>query len=107
MLKMDSLILYYFLLTYTFWRFLLIVIIPNRASITAQKIVDERHGPHNTDLWWQSDRRARPFNHFYCAGSVFKGKEEACVSSFKAARYYTDEAAKRRDQLIYEAEANN
>ena len=78
-----------------------------RTSITAQKIVDERHGPHHTDLWWQSDRRARPFNHFYSAGSAFKGKEEGCVSSFKAARYYTEEAAKRRDQLISEVSADN
>jgi len=78
-----------------------------RTSITAQKIVDERHGPHNMDLWWQNDRRSRSFNHFYSAGSVYKGKEEGCVSSFKAARYYTEEAAKRRDQLLSEVNENN
>ena len=69
-------------------------------SINAQKIVDERHGPHRANNCWQKDRRSTEFNNFYIAHSAYKSKDEGCVSSFKAMRYYTNESAKRRDELL-------
>ncbi len=68
----------------------------------AQKIVDERHGPAKPNRWWSNNHRQGDFNHYYNAGSAFKGKEEGCINSFKAMRYYSDEAGKRRDELLKE-----
>uniref|UniRef100_A0A7S2SCD3 Uncharacterized protein n=1 Tax=Eucampia antarctica TaxID=49252 RepID=A0A7S2SCD3_9STRA len=70
------------------------------SSINAQKIVDERHGPSRPNNYWQADKRSTEFNHFYVANSAYKSKEEGYVSSFKAARYYTDESSKRRDEIL-------
>ena len=75
------------------------------ASINAQRLVDEKHGPYRGNNWWRNERRSREFDHFYCAGSMYKGKDEAAISSYKAARYYNGEAAKRRDELLAEAAA--
>lgn len=72
------------------------------TSVSAQKLVDERHGPARTFNWWKNSRRQNDFNHFYVASSAFKGKEEGCVNSFKAMRYYSDKAGKRRDELLRE-----
>jgi hypothetical protein len=74
----------------------------HRASVMAQKLVDERHGPIKQHQWWKNTRRNNDFNHFYIAGSSFKGKDEGCINSFKAHRYYSDEAGKRRDELLKE-----
>lgn len=68
----------------------------------AQKIVDERHGPVKAHTWKSTSHRQTDFNHFYTASSAFKGKEEGCINSFKAMRYYSDEAGKRRDELLKE-----
>mmetsp|Transcript_25506 Transcript_25506/g.73762 ORF Transcript_25506/g.73762 Transcript_25506/m.73762 type:complete len:108 (+) Transcript_25506:129-452(+) len=75
------------------------------ASINAQRLVDEKQGPYRGNNWWRNERRSREFDHFYCAGSMYKGKDEAAISSYKAARYYNGEAAKRRDELLAEAAA--
>lgn len=75
------------------------------ASINAQKLADEKHGPYRGTNWWRNERRSREFDHFYCAGSMYKGKDEAAISSYKAARYYNGEAAKRRDELLAEVAA--
>mmetsp|Transcript_33580 Transcript_33580/g.73982 ORF Transcript_33580/g.73982 Transcript_33580/m.73982 type:complete len:108 (-) Transcript_33580:281-604(-) len=77
----------------------------SEASINAQKIVDENHGPYRSDNWWRGDRRSREFDHFPCASSAYKGKDEGSVSSYKAARYYNAESAKRRDELLAEVAA--
>lgn len=78
------------------------------CSINAQKIVDERSGPFRANNWWRAERRSRSNDHFYVAGSAYKGKDEGAVSSFKAARYYGSESAKRRDELLKAvAEQNN
>lgn len=71
-----------------------------RTSIAAQKIVDERHGPFKTTNISSSTRKARDFDHFYLASSSFKGKDEGCVNSFKAMRYYQNEGAKLRDEIL-------
>eukprot|EP00565_Helicotheca_tamesis_P001952 CAMPEP_0185729012 /NCGR_PEP_ID=MMETSP1171-20130828/4418_1 /TAXON_ID=374046 /ORGANISM="Helicotheca tamensis, Strain CCMP826" /LENGTH=106 /DNA_ID=CAMNT_0028397775 /DNA_START=87 /DNA_END=407 /DNA_ORIENTATION=+ len=70
------------------------------ASINAQKLSDERHGPHKSHLFFRNERRDKGFNNFYQANSAFKGKEAGCVNSFKSARYYMGEAAKERDAIL-------
>mmetsp|Transcript_19683 Transcript_19683/g.24275 ORF Transcript_19683/g.24275 Transcript_19683/m.24275 type:complete len:118 (-) Transcript_19683:217-570(-) len=72
------------------------------TSVMAQKIVDERHGPIKPHKWWQKTHEIRDFNHFYSASSAFKGKDEGFVNSFKAMKYYSDEAGKRREELLKE-----
>jgi hypothetical protein len=73
--------------------------------VNAQKIVDERHGPARPHQFFRVDRRARGFDHFFNAGSAYKGKEEGCCSSYKAARYYSNEAEKRRNEIMAEVAA--
>jgi hypothetical protein len=68
----------------------------------AQKLTDERHGPIRSSQFWTHTKRMTDFNSFYMASSAFKGKGEGCVNSFKAHRYYSDEAGKRRDELLKE-----
>ena len=68
----------------------------------AQKLVDERHGAINSHNYWRYSKKTNDFNHFYISSSAFKGKDEGCINSFKAHRYYSDEAGKRRDELLRE-----
>ena len=68
----------------------------------AQKLSDERSGAVRSNLWFKPTRRQNDFNHFYVASSAFKNKEEGFINSFKAMRYYSDEAGKRRDELLKE-----
>ncbi len=68
----------------------------------AQKMVDERHGSIKSHNWWQKTRTSGDFNNFYVASSAFKAKDEGCINSFKAMRYYSQEAGKRREQLLKE-----
>eukprot|EP00554_Chaetoceros_debilis_P002993 CAMPEP_0194082802 /NCGR_PEP_ID=MMETSP0149-20130528/8220_1 /TAXON_ID=122233 /ORGANISM="Chaetoceros debilis, Strain MM31A-1" /LENGTH=106 /DNA_ID=CAMNT_0038765051 /DNA_START=93 /DNA_END=413 /DNA_ORIENTATION=+ len=77
------------------------------TSIAAQKIVDERHGPFKTKLNVTTTRRSRGFDHFYLASSDFKRKDEGCVNSFKSFRYYQDQSAKYRDELLKEVEESS
>jgi len=77
-------------------------LVPLRTSIAAQKIVDERHGPFKTTNISSSTRKSRDFDHFYLASSAFKGKDEGCVNSYKALRYYQNEGAKMRDEILKE-----
>jgi hypothetical protein len=72
------------------------------TAIMAQKIVDERHNTHRPNNYWQRSGSARDFDHFYVASSTFKGKDEGCVNSFKTMKYYSDESAKERDELLRE-----
>ena len=79
-----------------------------RTAVAAQKIVDERHNPtHRYDGWWRNERRSRGGANLYVANSAYKGKEEGCVSSFKASRYYSAESAKRRDELLAKIKAED
>jgi hypothetical protein len=73
--------------------------------VNAQKIVDERHGPARPHQFFRVDRRAREFDHFFIAGSAYKGKDEGCASSYKAARYYSNEAEKWRNEIMAEVAA--
>jgi len=75
------------------------------ASINAQKRVDERNQPFRANYWWQKNHELRDFNHFYLSSSSYKGKEMGNVNSFKAHRYYSQEAAERRDALLKEIQA--
>lgn len=75
------------------------------ASINAQKFVDEKMGPCKSNYWWQDNRQSRDFDHLYLAQSAFKGHDMGAVNSFKAHRYYLEEAAKRRDELLAEIAA--
>ena len=68
----------------------------------AQKIVDERHGPILSKNYWQNSHERNSFDHFYLASSAFKGRDEGCINSFKTMKYYSDEAGKRRDELLKE-----
>ena len=77
----------------------------HRTSINAQKIVDERHGPSKPNKFWAASNKSRDFDHIYVANSMVKGKDEGAISSFKAARYYNDQSAKRRDELLAEIAA--
>jgi len=74
------------------------------TSISAQKIVDERHGPFRSAISTSYTHKGKDFSHFYIAHSGFKGKEEGCTNSFKAARYYLDEGKKYREQLLQEVQ---
>mmetsp|Transcript_14984 Transcript_14984/g.18989 ORF Transcript_14984/g.18989 Transcript_14984/m.18989 type:complete len:114 (-) Transcript_14984:333-674(-) len=75
------------------------------TSVMAQKMVDERHGSIKSDRWWQKTKTPNNFNNLYIAGSMFKGKDEGCINSFKAARYYSAEAGRRREELLKEIAA--
>ena len=80
----------------------------SETAVAAQKIVDERHNPtHRYDGWWRNERRSRGGANLYVANSAYKGKEEGCVSSFKASRYYSAESAKRRDELLAKIKAED
>lgn len=72
-------------------------------SICSQKLTDEKTGPYLAHNSVRRDPRPSDFNHFYNANSQFKGKEEGCVNSFKAHRFYLEEAAQKRKDLIDEA----
>jgi len=70
------------------------------CAIASQKIVDERHGPYHSHMWWREEVRPRVRNNLYVANSSHKFKDEGYVNSFKAARYYSGKAAERRDALL-------
>mmetsp|Transcript_5700 Transcript_5700/g.8488 ORF Transcript_5700/g.8488 Transcript_5700/m.8488 type:complete len:106 (-) Transcript_5700:238-555(-) len=72
------------------------------TSINAQKLVDERMGPVKASNQWRKTSKSRDFDHFYLGHSAFKGKDEGCSNSFKAVRYYENEGAKYRDELLKE-----
>ena len=74
----------------------------HRSSILAQKLVDEKTGPKIPHTSARMDPRRHDFNHFYNASSEFKGKEEGCINSFKAHRYYLKEACRKKKDLIDE-----
>jgi hypothetical protein len=71
----------------------------DRTSINAQKIVDETHGTHNPHLFWREERRTRGFDHFFVAHSSLKASQGGYHSSFKSARYYSDEAMEQKKEL--------
>mmetsp|Transcript_22366 Transcript_22366/g.31179 ORF Transcript_22366/g.31179 Transcript_22366/m.31179 type:complete len:106 (+) Transcript_22366:134-451(+) len=70
------------------------------ANIIAQKLTDEGKAPHKRHNFWAVDRRQRDFDHFFVAHSSLKHVEGGVCSSYKAARYYDDKAAQRRDELL-------
>ena len=74
-----------------------------RNSISSQKLVDEKTGPYRPHGTARRDPRSRDFNHFYSASSEFKNKEEGSVNSFKAHRFYLEQAKQKRKDLIDEA----
>lgn len=74
------------------------------TSINAQKISDEGEAPSAGYYQWKQSKSTKDNDHFYVAQSALKGKEEGYVNSFKAMRYYQDEAAKYRDELLKEVE---
>jgi len=80
-------------------------LLSNRTSINAQKITDERHGPFKSAHHVRQTHKSADFSHFYVANSSFKGKDEGCVNSFKALRYYQNEGASYRDELLKEVAA--
>ena len=68
----------------------------------AQKMVDERHGTMRSTNWWRKTKTSGDFSNFYISSSAFKGKDEGCINSFKAVRYYSEEAGKRREEILKE-----
>lgn len=85
------------LLLYTLYSLLLSLF---RASINAQKIVDESHNAYHPHQFWREERRTRGFDHFFVAHSSLKASPGGHHSSFKAANYYIDEAEAKRDELL-------
>eukprot|EP00555_Chaetoceros_dichaeta_P013684 CAMPEP_0198263506 /NCGR_PEP_ID=MMETSP1447-20131203/12223_1 /TAXON_ID=420782 /ORGANISM="Chaetoceros dichaeta, Strain CCMP1751" /LENGTH=120 /DNA_ID=CAMNT_0043952117 /DNA_START=122 /DNA_END=480 /DNA_ORIENTATION=- len=77
----------------------------SESSINAQKMCEEKSGAIKGNYWWQRVDQARDFNHLYLSQSAFKGHDMGAVNSFKAHRYYLDEAAQRRDDLLAEIAA--
>jgi hypothetical protein len=61
--------------------------------------VDETHGTHNPHLFWREERRTRGFDHFFVAHSSLKASQGGYHSSFKSARYYSDEAMEQKKEL--------
>ena len=67
----------------------------------AQKQVDEYNRPNTyTHMYYLAEEgRPRAFNSFTCVNSYFKHRPGGAGSSFKSARYYSDQARERRDKL--------
>lgn len=51
-------------------------------------------------MFWREERRTRGFDHFFVAHSSLKASPGGLHSSFKAARYYNDEAMVKREELL-------
>ena len=45
---------------------------------------------------------AGDYNHFYLANSAYKGTDEGYTNSFKTLRFYQNEGASYRDELLKE-----
>ena len=73
----------------------------------AQKQVDEYERPNPfTHLYYLDyEKRPRSFNSFTCVNSYFKGRAGGIGSSFKSARYYSEQARKRRAELVAKVNA--
>ena len=74
----------------------------HRGSINAQKQVDEytRPQPFAHSYYLADEMRPRAFNSFTCMNSYFKGRAGGVGSSFKSARYYSEQARNRRAELV-------
>ena len=68
----------------------------------AQKQVDEYNRPNTyTHMYYLAEEgRPRAFNSFTCVNSYFKHRPGGAGSSFKSARYYSDQARERRDKEL-------
>lgn len=72
------------------------------TSISAQKITDERKGPFRSVNNISFTRKCSDYNHFYLANSAYKGTDEGYTNSFKTLRFYQNEGASYRDELLKE-----
>ena len=75
-----------------------------RGSIDSQKQVDEYNVKNEFGhaYYVNGERRSASFNMWTCVNSYFAGREGGVGSSFKTARFYTDQARSRRDALVAE-----
>eukprot|EP00339_Tiarina_fusa_P004379 CAMPEP_0117007306 /NCGR_PEP_ID=MMETSP0472-20121206/7229_1 /TAXON_ID=693140 ORGANISM="Tiarina fusus, Strain LIS" /NCGR_SAMPLE_ID=MMETSP0472 /ASSEMBLY_ACC=CAM_ASM_000603 /LENGTH=109 /DNA_ID=CAMNT_0004709029 /DNA_START=91 /DNA_END=420 /DNA_ORIENTATION=- len=79
------------------------------GSIDAQKQVDEYNvlNTFSHAYYLNGEKRLRAFNSYTCSNSYFAGRAGGIGSSFKTARYYTDQAMSRRDALMEEVAAES
>lgn len=79
------------------------------ASIDSQKQADEfdRQNGFAHAYYMVDESRPRAFNSFTCMNSYFAGRVGGSGSSFKAARYYADQAKARRDELVKQVEESS
>ena len=83
------------------------LILYNRNSINAQKIVDERHGPHKPhDYISNSEMRLKPNFRPCPAISSYAGQAKGDNGSFAALRAYQNDFALRRDEILTDIARN-
>ena len=76
-------------------------------SINAQKIVDERHGPHKPhDYISNSEMRLKPNFRPCPAISSYAGQAKGDNGSFAALRAYQNDFALRRDEILTDIARN-